>query len=199
MILRSTYFKTLLSSSRENLLILRRMNWNQFREPPKLNNRRKKTNSKIITLLNEQVIIMYKKQRPIVITVVAILEMLVGALVLLLGGLFLIASLGLLGEDFTSVWEETIASTLGAVFGILAAGVLFVGFLVFIVGYGLWKLSSAAWWVSTIVYGLLSISISLNYNIYLSHIQASNFSDLLIPIITIGLFIYFLTVKDKFS
>ena len=142
---------------------------------------------------------MYKKERPIVISIVAILQMLAGALVLLFGGLFIILSLGLLGEEVSSTWESAFVGAFGAVFIILAGAFLFVGFLIFILGYGLWKLNVAAWFVNVILYGLSSISIVLNYELYLLEIQAGNFSNLLTPIITIGLFVYFLTVKDRFN
>ncbi|MCK4849374.1 MAG: hypothetical protein KAT16_10125 [Candidatus Heimdallarchaeota archaeon] len=142
---------------------------------------------------------MYKKERPVILSIVAILEMLTGVLVLLMGGFFVIISFGLLGEDFSSAWESTFAAAFGAVFIVLAGAILFVGFLIFILGYGLWKLNLAAWFVSTILYGLSSISIVLSYETYLLQIQAGNFSNLLTPMITIGLFIYFLTIKDRFS
>ncbi|MHA1236725.1 MAG: hypothetical protein ACTSQ9_03570 [Candidatus Hodarchaeales archaeon] len=142
---------------------------------------------------------MYRKERPIIISIVAILQMLAGALVLLLGGLFIILTFGLLGEDISSTWESAFAGAFGAVFIILAGVLFFIGFLLFILGYGLWKLNLAAWFVSVILYGLSSLSIVLNYELYLLEIQAGNFSNLLTPIITIGLFVYFLTVKDRFN
>jgi hypothetical protein len=142
---------------------------------------------------------MYKKERPIVISIIAILEMLGGALVILLGGLFLVLSLGILGEDFASVWEDTFAATFGAIFGVLAVGILFVGFLMFILGYGLWKLNLAAWFVSVILYGLSSISTVMSYQTILDSVQSNGLSELLYPMIPVGLFIYFLVVKDKFN
>ena len=142
---------------------------------------------------------MYKKERPIILSFVAIIEMLAGFLVLLMGGLFIIITLGLLGEDVASTWEIAFVGAFGAVFVILAAGFLFVGFVVFIIGYGLWKLNKAAWFVNVFLYGLSSITIVLSYESYLLAVQAGDFSTLLSPVITIGLFIYFLTIKDKFN
>jgi len=146
---------------------------------------------------------MYKKERPVILSIVAILEMLTGVLILLLGGILVILSFGLLGEDFASNWESAFAGAFGAVFGILAVGFLFVGFLIFILGYGLWKLNFAAWFISVILYGLSSISIVsdivLDYEVYLSVIQAGDFSILFTPMITIGLFIYFVIIKDRFK
>ena len=141
---------------------------------------------------------LYKKERPVILSIVAILEMITGASVILMGGLFLIISLGLLGEDFSSVLESTFAASFSAVFGLLAVGIFFVGFLIFILGYGLWNLNVAAWFVSTILYGLSSISIALSYETLLIYIQTGNYSNLVTPVITVGLFIYFLTIKDKF-
>jgi hypothetical protein len=148
----------------------------------------------------------YKKERPIILSIIAILEMLAGALVLLMGGLFLILSMGVLGEDFASAWETTFANTFGPIFSILAVGILFVGFLIFILGYGLWKLNYGAWIISVFLYGLSTISMLLRYDrnyqlgihAYLLAIQTGNFSVLLSPVITIGLFIYLITIKDRF-
>ncbi len=142
---------------------------------------------------------MYKKERPVILSIVAILELLAGALVLLLGGLFIILSLGLLGEDVSSTWASVFVGAFGAVFAILAVGFLFVGFLIFILGYGLWKLNKGAWFINLFFSGLSSIFIVLDYNTYLLEIQAGNFSNLLTPMIAIGLFIYFLTIKDRFN
>ena len=142
---------------------------------------------------------MYKKERPIILSIIAILEILAGILVLFLSGLFIIISLGLLGEDVASTWGGAVAGAFGAVFGILAAGFLFVGFVIFIIGYGLWKLNKAAWFVNVFLYGLSSITIVLSYESYLLAVQAGDFSTLLTPVITIGLFIYFLTIKDRFN
>jgi len=142
---------------------------------------------------------MYKKERPIILSIIAILEMLFGALVLLMGGLFIIISLGLLGENVASTWEIAIVGAFGAVFVILAGGFLFVGFVLFIIGYGLWKLNKAAWFVNVFLYGLSSINILLSYEIYLSAVPTGDFSTLLTPVITIGLFIYFLAIKDRFN
>ena len=142
---------------------------------------------------------MYKKERPVILSIVAILEMISGVSVILMGGFFLVISFGLLGEDFTSVWESTFASSFGVVFGFLAFGILFAGFLIFILGYGLWKLNLAAWLVSVILYGLSSISIILSYEVLLLYIQTGYYTGLIMPSITVGLFIYFLTIKDKFN
>ncbi|MHA1513853.1 MAG: hypothetical protein ACTSRJ_07340, partial [Candidatus Hodarchaeales archaeon] len=59
---------------------------------------------------------------------------------------------------------------------------------------------SAAWFISVILYGLSSLSIVFSFEtLYMPEIQAGNFSNLLTPIIIIGLFVYFLTVKDRFN
>ncbi|MHA1946561.1 MAG: hypothetical protein ACXAC6_02200 [Candidatus Hodarchaeales archaeon] len=142
---------------------------------------------------------MYKKERPILLSVIAILEMLAGIVVLVLGAMFIIFSMGVLGEDFASVWEETFATTFGAVFGILAVGILFVGFLIFMLGYGLWKLNLAAWFVNIILYGLSSLSIVMSFSTILTDMQTGGLSVLIQPAIIIVLFIYFLAIRDKFS
>ncbi len=125
--------------------------------------------------------------------------MLAGIIILVLGAIFIVFSMGVLGEDFASVWEETFATTFGVVFGILAVGILFVGFLIFILGYGLWRLNIAAWFVNIILYGLSSLSIVMSFTVYLTEIQTGGLTVLIQPAITIGLFIYFLTIRDKFN
>ena len=142
---------------------------------------------------------MYKKERPIILTLVALLDMLVGIVVLVMGAIFIIFSMGVLGEEFATAWEETFAVTFGAVFGFLAAGILFAGFLIFILGYGLWKLNLAAWFVSIILYGLSSLTILLNGTVYLTEMQTGGLDVLIQPAITMGLFIYFLAIRDRFS
>ena len=102
---------------------------------------------------------MYKKERPIILSIIAILEMLAGALTILLGAMFLIITMGILGEEFSATWEEFATSIAGAIFTVLAIGILFVGFLMFLLGYGLWKLNVAAWFVSTILYLIRSTAI----------------------------------------
>ena len=142
---------------------------------------------------------MTAKKRPLLLTLIVILQMLTGLLIMFTGGLFVVISFGLLGDNFDTLWEETFADTFGLVFGILAGAIIFVGFLIFILGYGLWKLNYAAWIVSTILYGLSVITILLSYESYLTILRAGLYSDLWIPLITIGLFIYFLTIRDRFS
>ncbi|MHA1978111.1 MAG: hypothetical protein ACW98F_04010 [Candidatus Hodarchaeales archaeon] len=142
---------------------------------------------------------MITKKRPVLLSLIALLEILAGVLIMLTGGLFVVISFGLLGDNFDTLWEETFADVFGAVFGILAGVVAFVGFLIFLLGYGLWRLNYAAWFVSTFLYGLGFINILLTYEIYLTFIQASLYSNLLTPLITIGIFLYFLTIRDRFS
>ena len=142
---------------------------------------------------------MFEKERPLLLSIIAILNMLAGIIVLVLGAIFIVFSMGVLGEDFATAWEETFAVTFGAVFGILAAGIIIVGFLIFLLGYGLWKLNLAAWFVSFVLYGLSSLSIVMSFNSYLQQMQTGGLSVLLQPVIIICLFFYFVSIRNKFT
>ena len=142
---------------------------------------------------------MVSKKRPILLSLIALLEMLTGLLVMLMGGLLVVLSFGLLGEDFNTLWEEAFVDVFGVLFGVLAGAILFVGFLIFILGYGLWNLNYSAWIVTMILYSLNLLFTILNYEFYLAFIQTGSFGALWTPFITIVLFIYFLTIRDRFS
>jgi hypothetical protein len=123
----------------------------------------------------------------------------IGMIILLLGGLFAIISFGLLEENFDSLWIDLFVDALGVVLNILAAGFLFVGFLIFILGYGLWELNQVAWFVSTILYGTSSLGILLSFSNILTDMQTGDLTVAIPPAITIGLFIYLLRIRDKFN
>ncbi|MHA2108427.1 MAG: hypothetical protein ACW99R_12020, partial [Candidatus Hodarchaeales archaeon] len=109
---------------------------------------------------------MVTKKRPILLSLIALLEMLTGILVMLTGGFFILLSFGLLGGDFDTLLETTFADVFGVLFGVLSGAILFVGFLIFVLGYGLWSLNYAAWFVTIILYGLNFINIMLSYEFY---------------------------------
>ncbi len=143
--------------------------------------------------------LMAKKNRPILLSLISLLEMLVGILIILTGGFFVILSLGLLGNEFDTLLEETFAGAFGIVLTALAGAFLFTGFLIFLLGHGLWKLNSVAWFISTILYGLAFLNILLNYESYLSIIKAGSYNELMTPIVTVFLLFYFLKIRDRFS
>ncbi|MHA2109470.1 MAG: hypothetical protein ACW99R_17320, partial [Candidatus Hodarchaeales archaeon] len=70
---------------------------------------------------------------------------------------------------------------------------------IFVLGYGLWSLNYAAWFVTIILYGLNFINIMLSYEFYINILQTGNYSYLFIPIVSIGLFFYFLTIRSNFT
>ncbi|MHA1994195.1 MAG: hypothetical protein ACW97Z_06615 [Candidatus Hodarchaeales archaeon] len=142
---------------------------------------------------------MVTKKRPILLSLIALLEMLTGILVMLTGGFFILLSFGLLGGDFDTLLETTFADVFGVLFGVLSGAILFVGFLIFVLGYGLWSLNYAAWFVTIILYGLNFINIMLSYEFYINILQTGNYSYLLTPIVSIGLFLYFLTIRSNFT
>ena len=110
-----------------------------------------------------------------------------------------LAVIGLFGEEFATYWESFWAGALGSIVMIVAGVVLLIGFLIFLLGYGLWGLNKVAWIVSVILYGLSTLSLLLDYEVILASIQAGQVSPLISPLLTIGLFIYFLMVRDHFK
>ena len=140
-----------------------------------------------------------KKNRPIIVSIIAIFHMIIGVFFIFAGGVMFLAVIGLFGEEFATYWESFWAGALGSILIIVAGVVLLIGFLIFLLGYGLWGLKLVAWFVSVILYGLATLSLLLDYQTLLAAFQAGQVSSLISPLVTIGLFIYFLTVKDHFN
>jgi hypothetical protein len=139
-----------------------------------------------------------KKDRPILVSLIAFLWMIVGILIILFGLLSTVAGLGFFGEEVDDYLQGLLGS-LGALVFLVGISIILVGIVIFALGYGLWNLSFLAWFVTVILYGVATLGYILNYEQLLQALQTGAFSFLLTPIITIILFFYFFSIKDRFS
>ena len=139
------------------------------------------------------------KNRPIIVSIIALLDMIGGLSIMLLGGLTFLVFFGVFGAEFTNELESVMGSILGTVLGVVAGVVFIVGLIVFLIGRGLWNLNYLAWLISTALYGLSTLSIIIDYENLLASYQIFGISAIISPLITIGLFIYFIKVRSHFS
>ncbi|MFX0172694.1 MAG: hypothetical protein ACFE9L_12325 [Candidatus Hodarchaeota archaeon] len=139
-----------------------------------------------------------KKDRPFLVSLIALLWMFVGILVILMGLISAVAGLGFFGEEVDDYFQELVGS-LGTLVLIVGVSIILAGLVIFALGYGLWNLNILAWLIMVILFGLATLGYVLNYEQLLQAIQVGLFSYLLTPIITIVLFIYFISVRSKFS
>lgn len=136
---------------------------------------------------------MSRKDRPIGITIISILIMISGALWILAGVMILADVAG-----FTEQIEDILGSGAAAIVGALGIIMLFIGFLIFLEGLGLWKLNIIAYIIALISLGLNVLGILLNYKYFLTLIINDLIVALINPIITILIFIYFIKVRNHF-
>lgn len=136
---------------------------------------------------------MSRKDRPIGITIISILIMISGALWILAGVMILADVAG-----FAEQIEDILGSGAAAVVGALGIIMLFIGFLIFLEGLGLWKLNIIAYIIALISLGLNVLGILLNYKYFLTLIINDLIVALINPIITILIFIYFIKVRNHF-
>lgn len=136
---------------------------------------------------------MSRKDRPIGITIISILIMISGALWILAGVMILADVAG-----FAEQIEDILGSGAAAIVGALGIIMLFIGFLIFLEGLGLWKLNIIAYIIALISLGLNVLGILLNYKYFLTLIINDLIVALINPIITILIFIYFIKVRNHF-
>lgn len=136
---------------------------------------------------------MSRKDRPLGITLISILIMLLGALWMLTGVILLLGT-----ADFAAQIEDILGSGVAALVGALGIAFLILGLLVFLEGLGLWKLNIIAYLICLVILGLDVLGIILNYKVFLALIISDFFFALINPLITILLFIYFIKVRDHF-
>ncbi|MFX1285716.1 MAG: hypothetical protein ACFFB5_18895 [Promethearchaeota archaeon] len=136
---------------------------------------------------------MGKNERPVGIAIIAILIMISGVLWILTGIMILGGVAGLAAEI-----ENILGPGAAGLFGTLGFIFLFLGFLIFLEGLGLWKLNIIAYIIALISLGLNVLGILLNYKYLLALIINDLLIALINPILTILIFIYFIKVRDHF-
>ncbi len=100
--------------------------------------------------------------------IVGLLEMLTGVGVALLGFYTIITAIMELGDAPETILGEDLTAIFGGLFLIFMGGLIIVGVIIFIIGLGLWKISTFALWLhilGIILYvgsGLLSLPSTIN-------------------------------------
>jgi len=122
--------------------------------------------------------------------IIALIWMFVGILVIILG-IPLVGGFGIFNEVVPQELEG-----LDTVFGVVF---IIGGLIVFALGFGLWKLNFLAWLITVFLYGISTLGYLLNYQVLLLALQTGSLQLLLPPVVTIILFFYFISVRDKFT
>ncbi|MHA1974263.1 MAG: hypothetical protein ACTSW1_14785 [Candidatus Hodarchaeales archaeon] len=140
-----------------------------------------------------------QKSRPVGISLLSLLYMIVGVLIVIFGALFAFLGQAVNAQDLEQELGQAFGQMLGGIIGFL--GIIFIvfGILIFSLGWGLWKLSYVAWIIAVILHGLSTLSIILNFQMYLDALAAGATSMLLSPIITIVIFVYLIMVREVFK
>lgn len=121
--------------------------------------------------------------------------MLVGLLILLSGLFILVIGTAIFTDIVNNVPE---LAPLATILAVIWAAFIVIGLIVFLIGYGLWKMNVVAWLITIIVLGLNTVSILLAYETILFLIEQGAYSFLVPAIIQILLFVYFIKISDKF-
>lgn len=135
---------------------------------------------------------MAKKSRPIGVTLLAILYGFAGAMIILMGLFVLVVTQGITVSDFVDPADQVVYEFVESMLGILGIVIIVTGLLVFLWGYGLWKLNFFTWIITVLFSGLTTIGITLNI-LSTGIINLAN-----TPILTIIIFVYFIMVRDAF-
>lgn len=136
-----------------------------------------------------------KSSRPIIVTLYAALQMFAGLMVML-AGLFILLIGGSIATQLVIDYPEL--AGLGAVVALIWASIFILGLIIFLIGYGLWKLNFLAWLITVILLGLTTLSNILGYEILLSYIETGNYNYLFTPIIQFLLLVYFIKISGRF-
>ncbi|MFX0053042.1 MAG: hypothetical protein ACFE8U_17345 [Candidatus Hermodarchaeota archaeon] len=124
-----------------------------------------------------------KKSRPILVSLISLIGMSVSILVIFIGIFFIIFMRNYYGEVNTFIGG-----------GI----VIMSGVILFALEYGLWNLDRLAWLITVILHGLFTLGYLFNFQGILLALQTGTWSLLLPPIVIIGLFFYFISVREEF-
>ncbi|MFW9856382.1 MAG: hypothetical protein ACFFFG_15120 [Candidatus Thorarchaeota archaeon] len=143
---------------------------------------------------------MAKKDRPLLVSIISVLQMLFGALAILAGVLYtiLIFTVGqAILDNLPPAWEPFF-TVIGAIIQFVGIVFIIVGLLIFLIGRGLWMMKQWAWAVDLVLYVLNGISYLLDINFLLTAAQVGAWDFLVGPIVTFLLIIYFIMIRDKF-
>ncbi|MFW9778315.1 MAG: hypothetical protein ACFFE8_05625 [Candidatus Heimdallarchaeota archaeon] len=143
---------------------------------------------------------MAKKDRPLVVSIISVLQMLIGVLAIFVGVLYtiLIFTVGqAILDNLPPVWQPFFA-VIGAVIQFVGIVFIIVGLLFFLLGRGLWNMKQWAWAVDLVLYLLNGITYLLDINFLLTAAQVGAWGFLFGPIVTLLLIIYFIMIRDKF-
>ncbi|MFX0013262.1 MAG: hypothetical protein ACFFB2_02655 [Promethearchaeota archaeon] len=136
---------------------------------------------------------MVHKDRPLGVTILAIIYMVLGVIVIFTGIMILGGVAGLAAEI-----ESILGPGASGFVGSLGFIILIAGLLVFLIGIGLWKLNIIAYIVVLISLGMNVLVIILSYADYLTLLLNGAIYALINPIITILIFVYLVKVRDSF-
>lgn len=121
--------------------------------------------------------------------------MLIGLFILLSGLFILVIGTAIFTDIVNNVPE---LAPLATILAVIWAAFIITGLIVFLIGYGLWKMNIVAWLITIILLGLNTVSILLAYETILFLIEQGAYSFLVPAIIQILLFVYFIKISDKF-
>ena len=140
-----------------------------------------------------------KKKRPLGVSIIAILQAIPAILIMLVGALMVFIGIGIGAEAFEDALEELAGQVFQGIFIFGGVMIIVLGFLLFLLAKGLWDLNKLAWWIEVILFGLSTISYLVGYETLLNAIEAGYTNPVINAVITIGVFIYLILVRDAFS
>jgi hypothetical protein len=130
--------------------------------------------------------------RPIGVTLISILQVIVGILVILSGIIWIFISIGFIAEDSIPG-----GNVFGTAAGVVGVAILITGLIIYLLGKGLWNLSRIVWLLEEILYGLSTIGFLLT-SVDLSSSGEVLLIDVSPSIISVIIFVYLFLVRDAF-
>jgi hypothetical protein len=124
-----------------------------------------------------------EKSRPLLVSLIASIGISVSVPVILIGIIFIFLMRSYYGEINTLIGGGMVIT---------------FGIMIFALGYGLWNLNQVAWVITVILHGLFTIGYLLNFQAILIALQTGSWPLLLPPIVISILFVYFISVREKF-
>lgn len=134
------------------------------------------------------------KNRPLGVSIIAILQIFAALIVMAAGALLIIGMGEILGNP-ESASEELFAFAFAPAVVIAGIIVVFIGFLFFLLGKGLWDLNKASWFIEEILYGLSALPLLISFDELANGSQQA----LTTSIVALIIFIYLFLVRDAFN